>query len=100
MTDLPARAGAKEIAHLIASALAWRGRVVFTFMEPANTNSPLQSLTTAVMVEKRGPTAASTFIFMSSLQGVLGVMFDQCRYSIISFSLVIGYVVSVINLSS
>lgn len=69
MTDSPTKAGAKEIAHLITYASAWRGRVVFTFMEPANTNSPLLSLTTAAMAEKRGPTAASTFIFMSSLEG-------------------------------
>ena len=76
MTDLLARAGAKEIAHLIAFALTWRGRVVFTFMEPANTNSPLQSLPIAVMAEKRGPTATSTFIFMSSLEGRIQTSLD------------------------
>ena len=76
MTDLPARAGAKEIAHLISFALAWRGRVVFTFMEPTNTNSHLQSLPTAVMAEKRGPTAASTFIFMSNLEGGIQTSLD------------------------
>lgn len=76
MTDLPVRAGAKEIAHLIAYASAWRGRVVFTFMEPANSNSPLQSLTTAMLAEKRGPNAASTFIFMSSLEGGIQTSLD------------------------
>ena len=55
-------AGTKERAHLIASASAKRVRVVFTFIEPAKTNSTLRSLATTAIEEKRGPTAVSTLI--------------------------------------
>ncbi|KAM4086309.1 hypothetical protein ACJW30_10G092100 [Castanea mollissima] len=45
--------------------------VVFTFLEPANTTFPLQSLVTVAMTENLGPTAASTFIFKPCLGGEL-----------------------------
>ena len=45
--------------------------VVFTFLEPANTTFPFQSLVIAAMIENLGPTAASTFIFKPSLDGEL-----------------------------
>ena len=61
MQSLP-MAGTKERAHLVASASAKRGRVVFTFLELAKTNSPFWSLATVAIEEKRSPTAASTLI--------------------------------------
>ena len=51
--------GVKERAHLMASAFAWRGKVVFTFIAPANTNSPLKSIATAAI--------ASTLILKDKL---------------------------------
>ena len=45
--------------------------VVFTFLEPANTTIPLQSLVTTAMTKNLGPTAASTFIFKPCLGGEL-----------------------------
>ena len=72
MHSLP-MAGAKERAHLMASASAWRGRVVFTFIVLANTNPLLRSLTTATIEEKRGPTAASTLILKDKHGGGIQV---------------------------
>ena len=60
--------GAKERAYLMASTSAWRGKVVFTFIAPANTNSPFQSLTTAAIDEKQGLTATSTLILKDKLE--------------------------------
>ena len=65
--------GAKERAHLMASASAWRGRVVFTFIVPANNNSPLRFLATAAIEEKRGPTTTSTLILKDKLEGGIQV---------------------------
>ena len=39
------------MAQFTASASAWRGRLVFTFLEHAKINSPLQSLATTAIAE-------------------------------------------------
>ena len=70
-------AGTKERAHLIASASAKRGRVVFTFIELAKTNSPLRSLATAAIEEKRGPTAASALILKDIPGGGIHVWIEE-----------------------
>ena len=61
---------AKLRAQIIASASAWRGRVVFTLLEQANTTSPLQSLATAAMDELSLLQAASTLILIMPLSGL------------------------------
>ena len=61
---------AKPRAQIIASASAWRGRVVFTLLEQANTTSPLQFLATAAMDELSLLQAASTLILIVPLTGL------------------------------
>ena len=58
---------AKVRAHLIASASAWRGRMVFTLLEQAKTSSPLQSLAIDEMEEQWGPTTTSTLILIEDV---------------------------------
>ena len=65
------KSGTKESVHLTASASTWKGMVVFTFLEPANTTFPLQSLVTAAMTENLGPIVSCTFIFKPCLGGKL-----------------------------
>ena len=52
-----------EVAQKMASASAWRGIVVLTFFDKANTTFPLQSLATTVIEEKDKPTTASQLNF-------------------------------------
>ena len=59
----------KEGCHLRTSAFTCRGRLVFAHLVQANTNSPLQSLATAEMMDLDFPTAESTLIFNDPLQG-------------------------------
>ena len=61
---------AKLRAHIIASASAWRGNVMFTLLEQANSTSPLQSLAIAAMDELSMLQAASTLILIVSLSGL------------------------------
>ena len=61
---------AKLRAQIIASASAWRGSVVFTLLEQANTTSPLQSLAIAAMDELSVLQAASTLTLIVSLSGL------------------------------
>ena len=61
---------AKLRAQIIASASAWRERVVFTLLEQANTTSPLQFLATAAMDELSLLQAASTLILIVPLSGL------------------------------
>ena len=61
---------AKLRAQIIASASAWRGRVVFTLLEQANTTSPLQFLATAAMDELSLLQATSTLILIVPLSGL------------------------------
>lgn len=56
-------------AHLMALASTWRGKVVFTLREQANTSSPLQVLSITAIKENLGPTAPSTLIFKANLSG-------------------------------
>ena len=60
---------AKVRAHLIASASAWRGRMVFILLEQAKTSSHLQSLATNAMEEQWRPIAASTLILIEEMGG-------------------------------
>ena len=61
---------AKLSAQIIASASAWRGSVVFTLLEQANTTSPLQSLAIAAMDELSMLQAASTLMLIVFLSGL------------------------------
>lgn len=65
------RFNAKLTARFIASASAWRGRVVFTLFEQANTNSPLQSLATAAIDELSKLQDATTLILIEFLSGLV-----------------------------
>ena len=65
------RFNAKLMAQFIASASAWRGRVVFTLFEQANTTSPLQSLATAAIDELSRLQAATTLILTEFLSGLV-----------------------------
>ena len=69
--------GAKERTHLMTPALAWRMRVVFTFILPMNTNSSFQSLATATIAEKRAPTAVSTLILNDKLRRGIQVWVEE-----------------------
>jgi hypothetical protein len=60
---------ATRTAQAKASASAWRGIVVLTFLVKANTTIPLQSLATIAIVEKSQPIATSQFSFTSSPKG-------------------------------
>ena len=62
---------AKLRAQIIASAFAWRGSVVFTLLEQANTTSPLQSLATAAIDELSRLQAATTLILIEFLSGLV-----------------------------
>ena len=59
----------KVRAHLIASASAWSGRMVFILLEQAKTSSHLQSLATNAMEEQWRPIAASTLILIEEMGG-------------------------------
>ena len=72
MHSLP-MAGAKERAHLMAFASAWRGMVVFIFIVLVNTNSPFWSLATTAIKEKQSPTATSTLILNDKPRGGIQV---------------------------
>ena len=61
---------AKPRAQIIASASTWRGRVVFTHLEQANTTSPLQFLATTAMDELSLLQVASTLILIVPLSGL------------------------------
>lgn len=61
----------RKVAHLRALTSACRGRLVFVHLVQANTNSPLQSLATAEMMDLDFPTAASTLSFNDPLQGTI-----------------------------
>ena len=65
------RFNAKLMAQFIASASAWRGRVVFTLFGQANTTSPLQSLATAAIDELSRLQAATTLILIEFLSGLV-----------------------------
>ena len=65
------RFNAKLMAQFIASASAWRGRVVFTLFEQANTTSPLQSMATAAIDELSRLQAATTLILIEFLSGLV-----------------------------
>ena len=57
-------------AQIIASASTWRGNVVFTLLEQANTTFPLQSLATAAVDEISMLQAIFTLILIVSLSGL------------------------------
>ena len=61
------RFNAKLMAQFIASASAWKGIVVFTLFEQANTTSPLQSMATVAIDELPRLQAASTLILIEFL---------------------------------
>ena len=65
------RFNAKLMVQFIASASAWRGRVVFTLFKQANTTSPLQSLATAAIDELSRLQAATTLILIEFLSGLV-----------------------------
>ena len=66
---LNSKLAAKVRAHLIASASAWRERMVFILLEQAKINSHLQSLATDAMEEQWGPTSASILILIEEMGG-------------------------------
>ena len=70
------RFNAKLIAQIIASTSAWKGSVVFTLFEQANTTSLLQSLATTTMKELSRLQAAFTLI----LSGVFFVRVATCLW--------------------
>ena len=51
--------------------------MIFTFIVPANTNSPLWSLATATIEENRGPTASSTLILKDKPGGGIQVWVEE-----------------------